>query len=69
MPYGTNRRSRIDLLLTPAESNPDQRLIYLEVKNTTWTDGTTALFPDTVTERGQKPVSYTHLTLPPLLHV
>ena len=54
VPYGTNRRSRIDLLLTPAESNPDQRLIYLEVKNTTWTDGTTALFPDTVTERGQK---------------
>ena len=54
VPYGTNRRSRIDLLLTPAENNPDQRLIYLEVKNTTWTDGTTALFPDTVTERGQK---------------
>ena len=24
------------------------------MKNTTWTDGTTALFPDTVTERGQK---------------
>ena len=52
--YGTNKRSRIDLLLTPAEQNPDQRLIYLEVKNTTWTDGRTALFPDTVTERGQK---------------
>lgn len=52
--YGTNRRSRIDLLLTPADDNPDQRPIYLEVKNTTWTDGTTALFPDTVTERGQK---------------
>ena len=52
--YGTNKRSRIDLLLTPADSNPDQRPIYLEVKNTTWTDGTTALFPDTVTERGQK---------------
>ena len=52
--YGANKRSRIDLLLTPADSNPDQRPIYLEVKNTTWTDGHTALFPDTVTERGQK---------------
>ena len=52
--YGKNRRSRIDLLLTPAVDNPDQRPIYVEVKNTTWTDGTLALFPDTVTERGQK---------------
>ena len=52
--YGANKRSRIDLLLSPADSNPDQRPIYLEVKNTTWTDGPTALFPDTVTERGQK---------------
>ena len=54
MAYGTNKRSRIDLLLTPSAQNPDQRPIYLEVKNTTWTDGSTALFPDTVTERGQK---------------
>ena len=52
--YGENRRSRIDLLLSPTETNPDQRSIYLEVKNTTWSEGTTALFPDTVTERGQK---------------
>ena len=52
--YGVHRRSRIDLLLTPAETAPDQRPIYVEVKNTTWSAGTVALFPDTVTERGQK---------------
>ena len=52
--YGANRRSRIDLLLTPAEGAADSRPIYLEVKNTTWSDGDLALFPDTVTERGQK---------------
>jgi len=59
VPYGEGRRSRIDLLLTPAPSPDgtppaDPRPIYLEVKNTTWTDGELALFPDTVTERGQK---------------
>jgi len=54
VPYGEGRRSRIDLLLTPAAGNPDQRPIYVEVKNTTWSDGDLALFPDTVTERGQK---------------
>ncbi|MEN9388555.1 MAG: nuclease SfsA [Cyanobacteriota bacterium] len=52
--YGANRRSRIDLLLTPAEGAVDPRPIYVEVKNTTWSDGDLALFPDTVTERGQK---------------
>jgi sugar fermentation stimulation protein A len=54
VPYGENRRSRIDLLLTPAEGAADPRPIYVEVKNTTWTQGELALFPDTVTERGQK---------------
>ncbi len=54
VPYGEGRRSRIDLLLTPAEDAADHRPIYLEVKNTTWSDGDLGLFPDTVTERGQK---------------
>ncbi|MFZ9752473.1 MAG: DNA/RNA nuclease SfsA [Cyanobium sp.] len=54
VPYGLNRRSRIDLLLSPAAAAPDPRPLYLEVKNTTWSEGDLALFPDTVTERGQK---------------
>jgi sugar fermentation stimulation protein A len=54
VPYGEGRRSRIDLLLSPAEAAADPRPIWLEVKNTTWSDGRLALFPDTVTERGQK---------------
>jgi sugar fermentation stimulation protein A len=54
VPYGEGRRSRIDLLLTPAAGAPDQRPIYVEIKNTTWSEGDLGLFPDTVTERGQK---------------
>jgi sugar fermentation stimulation protein A len=54
VPYGKNKKSRIDLLLQPAEQAVDQRPIYLEVKNTTWCEGSLALFPDTITERGQK---------------
>ena len=52
--YGLEGKSRIDLLLEPETSNSDNRNIYIEVKNTTWCDKTLALFPDTVTTRGQK---------------
>lgn len=64
VPYGENRRSRIDLLLTPAEGAADPRPIYVEVKNTTWTRGELALFPDTVTERGQKHLQELSALLP-----
>ena len=52
--YGRDRRSRIDLCLHPHKENLDPRTIYVEVKNTTWIQGSVALFPDTVTTRGQK---------------
>ncbi|XTZ10397.1 MAG: DNA/RNA nuclease SfsA [cyanobacterium endosymbiont of Rhopalodia yunnanensis] len=51
VPYGNNKKSRIDFLLT---QNDKKSPIYIEVKNTTLSQGTTALFPDTVTSRGQK---------------
>ena len=52
--YGVEGKSRIDLLLKPETSNSDSRNIFVEVKNTTWCEKTLALFPDTVTTRGQK---------------
>ncbi len=54
VPYGKDKKSRIDFLLTPKSSNPDNRNIYVEVKNTTWTKNNVAFFPDTETKRGQK---------------
>lgn len=42
-------KSRVDFVLQGGE-----KTIYLEVKNTTWNQGNLALFPDTVTTRGQK---------------
>ena len=53
VPYGKDKKSRIDFFLTPKSSNPDNRNIYIEVKNTTWIKKNNALFPDTVTKRGQ----------------
>ncbi len=47
--YGLNNASRVDFLLTGGESP-----IYVEVKNTTWSIGDRAVFPDTETTRGQK---------------
>lgn len=62
--YGQAGRSRIDLLLTPATTAADPRPIYVEVKNTTWSAGDLALFPDTVTERGQKHLQELMAVLP-----
>lgn len=50
--YGQDKKSRVDFLLTEGDAATPR--IYVEVKNTTWTQGHTALFPDTVTTRGQK---------------
>ena len=47
--YGKDKKSRVDFCLTGGE-----KTIYLEVKNTTWASDRLALFPDTVTQRGQK---------------
>jgi len=54
VPYGEGRRSRIDLLLSPGASSRGVGQTFMKFKNTTWSDGDLALFPDTVTERGQK---------------
>lgn len=51
VPYGVDKKSRIDFLLT---SESGELPIYVEVKSTTWAAGELVLFPDTVTTRGQK---------------
>ncbi len=47
--YGQDGRSRIDFVLVG-----DKKLVYVEVKNTTYTIDDVVLFPDTATIRGQK---------------
>lgn len=49
--YGGDGKSRIDFVISGGDADP---VTYIEVKNTTWAKGTLALFPDTVTTRGQK---------------
>lgn len=49
--YGQDKKSRVDFYLTGKDPQPP---IYLEVKNTTWSQSTRAIFPDTETTRGQK---------------
>lgn len=52
VPYGAERRSRIDVLLQDSAGRlPD---CYVEVKNVTLREGRRALFPDAVSERGLK---------------
>ncbi|MGF1497600.1 MAG: DNA/RNA nuclease SfsA [Elainellaceae cyanobacterium] len=51
VPYGQDKKSRIDFLLDGSAGQPP---VYVEVKNTTWAQQDLALFPDTVTTRGQK---------------
>lgn len=51
VPYGENKKSRIDFLLTREDK---QTPIYVEVKSATLAQDNIALFPDTVTTRGQK---------------
>lgn len=57
--YG-QEKSRVDFLLMGTSILPT----YVEVKSTTWLSGTCALFPDTVTTRGQKHIRELKALLP-----
>lgn len=53
VPYGKDLKSRVDFLLTD-DDRESNLPIYLEVKSVTLSEENVALFPDTVTTRGQK---------------
>jgi sugar fermentation stimulation protein A len=57
--YG-QEKSRVDFLLTGEAIKPT----FVEVKSTTWLNGECALFPDTVTTRGQKHIRELKALLP-----
>ncbi|MCG9891641.1 MAG: DNA/RNA nuclease SfsA [Thermosynechococcaceae cyanobacterium MS004] len=65
--YG-QEKSRVDFVLTGASATSDplisDPLTYVEVKSTTWLKGRCALFPDTVTTRGQKHIRELRALLP-----
>lgn len=65
--YG-QEKSRVDFVLTGASATSDplisDSLTYVEVKSTTWLKGRCALFPDTVTTRGQKHIRELRALLP-----
>ncbi len=53
VPYGTDNKSRIDLLLMP--EGEEARPCYIEIKNVSLGEAEgVGLFPDAVTQRGQK---------------
>lgn len=59
VPYG-QEKSRVDFLLEGEAILPT----YVEVKSATWAAGKRALFPDTVTTRGQKHIRELQALLP-----